>query len=42
LVRPFERKATGVIVLDRGLRIRVKVAPKPAGDDLWARLREGT
>ncbi|HUF85085.1 MAG TPA: DUF4012 domain-containing protein, partial [Acidimicrobiia bacterium] len=42
LVRPFDRRASGAVVLQRPRSVRVQVAPDPPTLDLWDRLREGT
>jgi len=41
LVRPFDRLASGLLVLDRDRGVQVQVAPKPAPLDLWGRLQAG-
>jgi hypothetical protein len=42
LVTPFDRQASGVTLLARPDRIRVRIARHPAPLDLWGRLQAGT
>lgn len=41
LVTPFDRRASGVLLLERNRRVRVRIARKPPPLDLWGHLEAG-
>jgi UDP-N-acetylmuramyl pentapeptide phosphotransferase/UDP-N-acetylglucosamine-1-phosphate transferase len=41
LVRPFDQRASGVVLLGRDHQLRVRIARKPAPLDLWGHLQAG-
>jgi len=38
LVKPFDQRASGVVILGRDHRLRVRIARQPAPLDLWGHL----